>query len=199
MEDKAQSDKNISDLAEEAVSAIKDELRPMLQKFRNETKLDKAEALLDLVEELTLDLSTANHGDKIKERSIVEIAHLQKRFQNLDERAKGIKARFYKVFDFIRCAVIPDRMEEEGIDGSMKITGLGRLGLTSDVSATIPASNKAEAYEWLGDHGHGDLIQQTVNAGSLKALAKSKLRDNDPLPDNLFKVTPFSRASITKT
>jgi hypothetical protein len=81
----------------------------------------------------------------------------------------------------------------------MTIDGLGRLGLTSDVFARIVTERRADAYQWLSDHGFGDLIQPTVNSSSLKATMRKLIKDGkESIPDDLFIVTPYQRASITK-
>ena len=162
------------------------------------TKLDKIEELLKVAYSLLDDMTVSNQENNIKAMSIKDVAFLMKRFQDLDGLSKDIKAQFYKLFDFIRIGVLPDKMESEGYEGGLKITGLGRISLTSDVHASIPAENKNDAYLWLSDHGH-DLVTETVNASSLKALAKRLMRDGEPLPEELFKITPFTRASITKS
>lgn len=102
-----------------------------------------------------------------------------------------------KEFDYLRLALIPKIFEDRGIS-NMKLDGVGRVGLTADIYASIPADRREEAYQWLSDTGHGDLIGSTVNASTLKAFLKGQLLKGEELPDGLFKVTPFTRASITK-
>jgi len=143
-------------------------------------------------------LNVENFSRGLEHCSIKEIAILQKQVQELDQRAKDIKAVLYKIFDHLRINVLPEKMDAEGYEGGLSIIDVGRIKLTADVHATIPTENKNAAFQWLSDQGH-DLIKETVNAQSLKALAKVKIRDNDPLPEGLFKVSPFTRASITKS
>lgn len=102
-----------------------------------------------------------------------------------------------KEFDYLRLSLIPKIFEDRGIS-NMKLDGIGRVGLTADIYASIPADKREEAYQWLSDTGHGDLIGSTVNASTLKAFLKGQLLKGEELPDGLFKVTPFTRASITK-
>jgi hypothetical protein len=111
-----------------------------------------------------------------------------------------------KEWDFLRQFAVPTACEDEGIDG-MTIKNVGRLSLTGDLWANILKPKREDAYQWLRDNGHEGLITETVNAGSLKAAIKEVLKKNaretDPekveqWPDNLFSITPFTRASITK-
>ena len=159
--------------------------------------LQVAEVFLKTAVGILADVTVKNYDEKIQKLTIRELAFLMKQAQDLDTMAKDIKAVFYKLFEHVRINVLPDRMEEEGYEGGLKITDLGRINLTADVRASIPAVCRKEAYEWLCDHGH-DLVTETVNAASLKALARRLLRDNDPLPEDYFKVVPYTRASITK-
>lgn len=52
--------------------------------------------------------------------------------------------------------------------------------------------------DWLVLNGAGDLIQETVNASSLKAAIKAWIKKGAPPPDTLFKITPAPLVSITK-
>lgn len=52
--------------------------------------------------------------------------------------------------------------------------------------------------DWLVLNGAGDLIQETVNASSLKAAIKAWIKKGAPPPETLFKITPAPLVSITK-
>ena len=84
-------------------------------------------------------------------------------------------------------------MEAQELDG-LKVEGIGRVHLQSDVRASIKADNKAAAYEWLGDNGHGGLITETVNASSLKAFCKDKMKNGEELPRRTFSKLAYSHA-----
>ncbi len=99
-------------------------------------------------------------------------------------------------FDFLRGIKIPSKFEDEGIS-LIRVEGVGRCNLTGDLQATIPADRKTEAYQWLRDTGRSDLIQETVNASTLKAAIKSMIQSNQEVP-SFIRVHTFTRASITK-
>jgi hypothetical protein len=42
------------------------------------------------------------------------------------------------------------------------------------------------------------MIQETYNSSSLKALLRRMLAEGVDIPDDIFNVTPFTRASIVK-
>jgi hypothetical protein len=135
--------------------------------------------------------------DDLRTTDIQNLAMIQRDLKTTLDAIGPAKSEIQKVFDFVRIGVMPERMDEESLD-SMTVTGVGRVTLTADVFASVKKDMKPLAFEWLGDHGHGDLIQPTLNASSLKALAKRMLKDGDPLPEDYFNVSPVTRASITK-
>lgn len=109
------------------------------------------------------------------------------------------KTNVQKKYDAVRLNLIPSAMDDDGIS-NITVEGIGRISLTSDLYASIINEKKDEAYEWLREHKHGDLIQETVNAGSLKATFKRIIKKGkEVIPTEFFKITPFTRASITKT
>lgn len=124
---------------------------------------------------------------------IREMDRVQQQKDHLDSELKKINSRF----DYLRLAAVPNKMDEEGID-NITIEGVGRLGLTSDAYVSIKAGMKDQAWQWLSDNGHGDLITETINPSSLKAAVKQMISKAEEVPEDLFNVTPFTRASITR-
>jgi len=113
---------------------------------------------------------------------------------------------FNEAYEYLRLVKIPTVFDERDIK-TLAVTGLidiegnqinMRCGLTSDIYASIKAGMKDAAYQWFRDNGRGDLIKETVAPGTLKSSAKDALKKGTPFPDDLFNVTPFSRAGLTK-
>lgn len=102
-----------------------------------------------------------------------------------------------KEFDNLRQVVIPDEMDAAGIS-SANFPGIGRLTLTADLFAGIQPEQQQAAYQWLHDNGHGDLIKDYVHPSTLKAFIKELMEQGENLPEELFKATPYQRASVTK-
>jgi hypothetical protein len=63
---------------------------------------------------------------------------------------------------------------------------------------SVPAALRGKFYEWLRTSGFDDLIVETVNSSTLKAWCKEQQKMGKAPPDDLIKITPFTRASITK-
>ena len=120
-------------------------------------------------------------------------AELRAKLDEIEEVTKLMN----KEYDRLRTGIVPEKMDEEGLT-TITIKGIGRVSLTGDVYASIPAEVRDDAWDWLRDHGHADVIKETINASTLKALMKSFIKEGVPFPEDLFKVTPFTRASITK-
>lgn len=113
------------------------------------------------------------------------------------EAADLIAKEAGKVYDYLRLALVPTRFDEDGIS-NMKVDGVGRVQLAGDLYAGIVKGNEEKAFEWLGDNGRGDVVKQTVNNSSLKAILKGMLTKGEEIPAELFKADPFTRASIVK-
>lgn len=111
----------------------------------------------------------------------------------IDEVSKKANAEF----DYLRLVLVPNKMDEDGVS-NLTLDGIGRVGLTADAYVSIKSGMKGEAYRWLEDTGRGSLITPSVNSSSLKAAVKAALVKGEEIPESLFNVTPFTRASITR-
>jgi hypothetical protein len=113
------------------------------------------------------------------------------------ETLKAASTHVQKIFDMVRLNYIPDKMDDRGIT-NITFDGICRLGLTSDIRASILKMHRTQAYEWMEENGYGDLIQESINPSTLKAFCKRRIKEGEELPEDLFTVSPFSRASVTK-
>jgi len=108
-----------------------------------------------------------------------------------------VKSYYQKIYDHLRMTRVPEIMDNDAIN-TITFDDIGRVTLTSDIYASIPTERKDDAWDWLRDNNHGGIIKETINAGTLKATLKVIIKKGELLPPDLFKVTPYSRASITK-
>lgn len=161
------------------------------------TKLEQLSALVSQAQALANQLTVDEIAEAVKASPLKQLAVLHSGYkENIDSLA-DLKTTLQKAYDWLRISHIPERMDAEDLE-SITIEGVGRMYLTTQFQASIKSGAKDGAYEYLTDNGHGDIIQSTVNASSLKALAKAKLKDNDPLPTELFNVNISSAAVIQK-
>lgn len=127
----------------------------------------------------------------------IELVRVMDRLHKLQDELKELTAPVNKLYDALRFSALPRAMETEGLE-SFVVAGVGRVSLTADLRVSIPAEQKEAAYTWLHEQGSGDIITETINASTLAALARKRLRDGKPLPAELFKCSPFTRATISK-
>ena len=125
--------------------------------------------------------------------NVVEMARrmreLQAQKDELDEQYKAINIEL----DQIRLKDIPEAMAEADIR-SLTIDGIGRVQLAADCYATI--KDKALGYAWLREHGYDGLIRGYVQPSTFKAAVKDAMKNWQEFPEELFSITPFTRASI---
>jgi len=130
--------------------------------------------------------------------TLMELIREMRRVQTDKDDAEAELKRFNKHFDFLRITKIPQMMEDEGIR-NLNVEGVGRVSLTADMHVSIKDGSKELFYTWLRDNGRGDLIQPNINPSTLKATVKNMVREGEVVPEELLNVSPFTRASITKS
>lgn len=117
---------------------------------------------------------------------------IQARMDEMDVEWKAL----IKELDDIRLKQIPDLMSEEGIR-TVTFDGIGRVQLAADLYVSI-IGNKEETYDWMKDNGYDGVIVEYVHPSTLKALVKEGLKAGREFPEDKFKISPFTRASIVK-
>jgi len=123
----------------------------------------------------------------------VHMKQLQDRKAALEDELAVVN----KDLDFVRTIKIPQKMEELQLKNAT-FEGLGRIQLASDLFASTKEGQKDNAMQWLRDCGYDGMISETYNASSLKALLRRMIAEGTEIPDNLFNISPFTRASIVK-
>lgn len=126
----------------------------------------------------------------------VEMYNIRGVKEALEAALKHVNAEY----DYLRTFKLPRVMEES--DPPLErftLTGIGRISLASDMYVSVMKGMKPKLFEFLRDIGKGDLIKEEVNSSTLKAVVKQMMAGGETIPDDIVKVTPFTRASITKT
>lgn len=132
--------------------------------------------------------------------SMEELRSYCARMQVLQEQKDALEAdlsAINKELDTIRTKKIPELMESMELR-NVTIEGIGRVQLAADIYASTREGKKDAAMQWLRDLGYENMIQETYNSSSLKALLRRMLAEGVDIPDDIFNVTPFTRASIVK-
>lgn len=130
-------------------------------------------------------------------RSLQDLAAWMKAVKTEADIVGSDKTMLQKKYDFLSISVIPELMDESGIQ-TMKITDVGRLQVASDINCSVPAANKDLVRDWLVTNGHESLVQETINSSTFKAFIKERMKEQKEYPATLIKVTPYSRATIVK-
>ena len=90
---------------------------------------------------------------------------------------------------------VPDVMRANKIR-NVTIEGVGRVTLGTRWSASM--TDKQAGLHWLRQNGNGGVIQETVNAQTLGALAKELNNEGIELPAPTFTTNIMTYTSITK-
>lgn len=130
-------------------------------------------------------------------KTTIELVQAMSALRGKKDEYEEVLKTINQHYDFLRYVVVPQRFDDEGLQ-NMKLEGIGRVSLTSGLYVSIKADKKQDAYEFLSDTGHGGIITNTINAQTLAATIKSMIQKGEEVPDTLFTVTPWTRASITK-
>jgi len=129
---------------------------------------------------------------------VSEMLDLKSNAEELDALLKSVRAKY----DEIRQRRLPDLMQQLGMvspDGKGSFThgsSGAKVHLRLEVYAHVRKEAEEEFFTWLKENGHGGLIRETVNAQTLKAWAKDRVRDGDPLPPQVT-VSPMTVAILT--
>lgn len=140
------------------------------------------------------------HKDKkreeFKDYSLHKLVVTMDATQGVKDGAEAELSLLQAEFDLLRLELIPAKMEEEGVE-TVRYEGIGRVALTGDMYAQT--LDKEALYAWLRENNLEDLIQPNVNASTLKATIKARIKKGEETPpEDVVKVTPFVRASITR-
>ena len=141
---------------------------------------------------------TSHQPEEFEAMSVPELAGALRELKSRLEEVGRLKTEIQKSYDFLSMDVLPERMDEEGIQ-TLKIKDVGRLQMSSDIRCAVPAANRDAVKDWLTEHGHGSMVSETINASTLKAFVREMMKENKEYPAELLKVTPYSRATVVKS
>jgi len=102
---------------------------------------------------------------QVKDDDIAGIAALAKRAKELEKEVEDLEAVMKERKDQLRKLTeqsIPEALAQTGMKGFVMDDG-SKIELKAFYSASISAARKAEAFQWLRDHGMDDIIKNTVS------------------------------------
>lgn len=112
-----------------------------------------------------------------------------------EEQEADLK-RTNMILDDLRLKQIPEMCEALGVKNAT-FDGIGRVQLATDLYCSTKSGQKGVAMQWLRDCGYEDMVSETYNATSMKALVRRLIEAGTEIPEFLS-VTPFIRASVVK-
>lgn len=132
---------------------------------------DEALTVDDLDPQQPEDLRTQWYN-QYKDMSFADLARrmkaLKQEVSDADILAKARKAEY----DVISLRVVPERMLKEE-QTSIRITGVGRLGISKDAWCTVIPGKKDDLIAWLkSDDENALLVKEDINPSTLKSLVK---------------------------
>lgn len=107
------------------------------------------------------------------------------------------KKAIYKPKDFLDKVIVPEKMEADGVD-QVRVPSIARSFSVQDkMSASFV--DKEAGFEWLRGLGQGDMITETVNAGTLTAYVRNLILEEgiDP-PEDVVKVSQYKATGMNK-
>ena len=116
----------------------------------------------NLIAEMESDVKTPTVGDNsLKEMAdlCAEQVALEEEMEQLSEQLKAKAASARKLSQ----EIIPARMSELGLE-SLTLADGSSIKIKQLVHASIPVKYREEAFQWLRDNGHGDIIKNQVSA-----------------------------------
>ena len=125
-----------------------------------------------------------------REHNYAELAQEYRQVQAAQDRIAAAGKLMTRVNDMITKKVVPERLDNDGMQ-NVTIKGVGRWQVASDMYLNTPKDQKEALQGWLIDHGHGALIQETVNASSLKALIREMMKKDEPIPEGIVNIEPL--------
>ena len=183
----------------ETLEKIADELTPLI---KPEPKIGEANSYVEYFAPIGL----------------VETARMAKNVYDFKDRLDSIKKLYENLNTMFTRNVLPDLIDDAGLQSPVKIDGVAKLVLQPDlfVDSKYGSDEQQKFFDWLIGIGQSDLIKETVNASSLKSSLKAILAHNNKLmelnrgkdvkeiegyveiPADLLVVKPFQKVAFNK-
>ena len=114
----------------------------------------------------------------------------------IDDDWSGVIKKLSAVTRLLKEKLVPEAFSREDISSFTSKEGGYRVTISELVRASM--KDKEACYAWLRENNLGDLIQDTVNASTLAATARSLMEEGKELDEDLFEVYIMPNTSVTK-
>jgi hypothetical protein len=133
--------------------------------------------------------------DAVESGDHIEIIRHYDKLRQLTALIKESREALAQIEEKLSREQVPEVLRAHQIK-TITVEGVGRVSLGTRWSASMP--DKAAGFEWLRKNEHGGVIQETVNAQTLGALAKELNEEGTELPAPTFTTNIMTYTSITK-
>ena len=153
------------------------------------------------IEQLSIAVGAVKQtGSKMSDKKSEPLSNLAEFYftvVGLHEKADKAVKRAYHLKERYNKGVIPQRMVEDNVDG-LRVPSIARsFSVVKKTSASFV--DKEKGFKWLRETGQGDMIQETVNAGTLASFCRNMLLDQgmEP-PEDIIKMNTYDTTSMVK-
>lgn len=129
--------------------------------------------------------------------SLKELAERYVKLRNQLEEAKLVVTALQEEWDKVRLQDIPNAMEEENVK-TISFEGVGRISLTPDLYVFCAKEEKPILHKWMRDNDFDGIVVDYIHSSTLKAFVKERIEKGDVQLPECLKITPFTRAIVTK-
>lgn len=164
---------------------------PDIKELRDaEGRIDAIYQVLAIVSGMVDDLKDAGPREVL-----APAATHYKALVDLEDAIEQLRIKVYHIKNGYQFHVLPPLFHDASVDTVKTLNGY-TVSISDDVSVSIPADRKADAYDWLDKNGYGDIIQSTINSSTLKATVKGMYKDGVVVPEDVFKVTAMKKYRV---
>lgn len=143
---------------------------------------------IDLLADSLGDARMPNKQETSHLKTLVDKAcKLIKEVKEFEDKAKSAKKELLR----LQQETIPEYMEDFDVV-EMKFNDGIEISIVDKIYASISKANKEEAYQWLRDNDHGELIKvvttHSVHHATVPSFVKECRANGETIPEKLFGV-----------
>lgn len=159
---------------------------------------DKAREAISLLEEFVRERAALMEDRHVHLKdTVTAIKLMDALYRFKEELAERIKSPVEKAYDKMRFTIVPEFMTDSDIT-TITVEDVGRCNVQDDVSVKV--EDKEALKEWLIENEKEDMITESVNAQTLTAFIRQRMKAGEDTPGlEILKVTPVVRATITRS
>ncbi len=155
---------------------------------------------MQLKDQIKIDLSV-DFNPKWDQYKDMDMRQLLLAYIQLREIKAAIAAKLAEInksLEFLSQGALPEMMDEVG-EGATTLTfdNFARITIKADLRCSAKKGKVEDVKDFLLEEGADSLIKDTVNASSLLAWVKGRIKEGKEVPPDLFNLHPFRKASVT--